>query len=73
VKQGEDQVTDEPPTRSRFLVRKGAHPGEWMVWDRQTRSPAIFGRRHAVGLSEEQAKRLLEQLTGADGSGSYQG
>jgi hypothetical protein len=62
-----------PPAEPRFLVRKGAHLGEWMVWDRQTRRPAIFERRHAVGLSEEQAKRLLEQLTGNDGSGSDQG
>jgi hypothetical protein len=64
-------MTDDPG--SRFLVRKGARPDEWMVWDRQTRGPAIFERRHAVGLSEEQARQLLARLTGNDGGGSDQG
>jgi hypothetical protein len=54
------------PTVSRYLVRKGAVPGQWMIWDREIRAPARLDRGVATGLSEERARLLLEQLTRAN-------
>jgi hypothetical protein len=59
--EGEDQMT-RPPAEPRFLVRKGGQRDEWMVWDRQRRGPAVLDVRQATGLSEEQARKFLEQL-----------
>jgi hypothetical protein len=56
-----------PPAEPRFLVRKGGQHDEWMVWDRQRRGPAVLGVRQATGLSQEQARKFLEQLKQAYG------
>lgn len=46
----------------RYLVRKGTR--DWMVWDRDRRAPArLEGGRPAVGLSEEQAREIRDELT----------
>jgi hypothetical protein len=55
------------PTESRFLLRKGAVPGQWMIWDRNIRRPAELERGRAVGLSEDQARQILKQLREAYG------
>jgi hypothetical protein len=54
-------------TGSRFLLRKGAEHGQWMVWDRQTGRVARLERGLASQLSEEQARQLLVQLKLAHG------
>jgi hypothetical protein len=54
-------VTDQRPTVSRFVLRKGAVAGQWMIWDRNIRGPAKLERGFATGLSEEQARRTLTQ------------
>jgi hypothetical protein len=51
------------PTTSRFVLRKGAAEGKWMIWDRELRGPAKLERGFARELSEEQAQMLLGQLT----------
>ena len=51
------------PTTSRFVLRKGAVEGKWMIWDRERRGPARLMRGLACELSEEQARKLLENLT----------
>ena len=57
-------MTDCPP---RFIIRKGTVRSTWMVWDRKIRAPAKLERGTlAAGLSEEQARQLLEQLTWAN-------
>jgi hypothetical protein len=53
---------DHPPIASRFVLRKGAAPGKWMIWDRNIRRPAELERGLATGLSEEQARQLLVKL-----------
>ena len=58
--EGEGKVTDQP-TESRFVVRKDAW-GKLMIWDRNIRRPAELERGRAVGLSEEQARQIIEQL-----------
>jgi len=58
-------MTDQPTT-SRFVLRKGAVEGKWMIWDRERRGPARLLRGLACELSEEQARKLLERLTRAD-------
>jgi hypothetical protein len=55
------------PTTSRFVLRKGAVEGKWMIWDRERRGPAWLERGLACELSEEQARKFLEHLTRADG------
>src|SRR5215472_14089924 len=62
--QAED-VTDQPST-ARFVLRKGAVEGKWMIWDRERRGPARLQTGLACELSEEQARKLLERLTRAD-------
>jgi hypothetical protein len=51
------------PTTSRFVLRKGAVKNKWMIWDRERRGPARLLRGLACELSEEQARKLLENLT----------
>jgi hypothetical protein len=45
---------------ARFLVRQGTK--EFMVYDRETRGPAMRGRTPAIGLSREEADRLRDWL-----------
>jgi hypothetical protein len=76
--EGEGEMTDQPTTTSRFVLRKGAAEGKWMIWDRERRGPAqleyclagftkFYVRERVYGLacelSEEQARKLLGQLT----------
>jgi hypothetical protein len=51
------------PTTPRFVLRKGAAEGKWMIWDRELRGPARLERGLACELSEEQARKLLKDLT----------
>ena len=62
-------MTDDHPTEPRFMVRRDAKPGRWMVWDRQTRGPALLEHGRATGLSEEEAREILEELRLAYGEG----
>lgn len=55
-------MTDQP-TVSRFILRKGAVEGKWMIWDRRIRAPARLQSGLASELSEEDARQLLEQLS----------
>jgi hypothetical protein len=59
--EGQDEVTDEPHL-PRFIVRRGAGRG-WMVWDRHTKGPAKYLGNLVVGLAEEQAREIADQLT----------
>jgi hypothetical protein len=54
-------MTDEPHL-PRFLVRHGARRG-WMVWDRHTKGPAKYLGNPAVGLEEEHARAIRDELT----------
>ena len=58
------------PTVSRFVVRKDAQ-GKWMIWDRSARRPATPLTRGVAttGLSEEEARQILEQLKQSHGDG----
>jgi hypothetical protein len=52
----------QPPILTRYLIRKGTT--HWMVWDRHERAPArLEGGRPAVGLTEEQAREIKDDLT----------
>ena len=64
---GQGQMTDQP-TVSRFVARKDAQ-GKWMIWDRSARRPATPLTRgvDTTGLSEEEARPILEQLRQAHG------
>jgi hypothetical protein len=64
-------MTDPAPP-SRFMVRRGTGPDNWMVWDRQTRGPAKLQSGWATELSEERARQILERLTTNERSGSDQ-
>lgn len=55
-------MTDHPTAPSRFVLRKGAVAGKWMVWDRQLRGLARLERGKAAELSEEDARKIIEQL-----------
>ncbi|RXG96360.1 hypothetical protein [Bradyrhizobium zhanjiangense] len=55
-------MTDQPTTPSRFVLRKGAMEGKWMVWDRQLRGPARLDRGIAAELSEDDARKIIKQL-----------
>lgn len=46
----------------RFLVRRGARR-DWMVWDRQTKGPALYLDHPAVGLEERCAQAIKDELT----------
>jgi hypothetical protein len=52
-------MTNHRPTTPRFVLRKGAAEGKWMIWDRERRGPAKLERGLARELSEEQARKLL--------------
>jgi hypothetical protein len=57
------EMTESTPPPSRFVVRKSAVRGKWMVWDRQIRGPAKMAQgRYATGLSEHEAHQLKGQL-----------
>ena len=47
---------------TRYLVRMGSKG--WMVWDRQARAPARpEGGLPVIGLTEEQAREIRDELT----------
>ena len=47
---------------TRYLVRMGSKG--WMVWDRHARAPArLEGGRPVIGLTEEQAREIRDELT----------
>jgi hypothetical protein len=54
-------MTDEPHL-PRFLVRRGAKR-DWMVWDRHTKSPAMYQGHLVVGLPEDHARAIRDELT----------
>jgi hypothetical protein len=56
-------MTEDPVYVERYLVRKGT--SGWMVWDRQKRGPARFNGHLEIGLTEEQARETMDQLTKA--------
>jgi hypothetical protein len=47
----------------RYLVRRGVR--DWMVWDRQTRSAAKCRGTQTIGLTEERAREIRDELTEA--------
>ena len=50
---------------TRYLVRMGSKG--WMVWDRHARAPArLEGGRPVIGLTEEQAREIKDELTKND-------
>ena len=59
-------MTDDS-TVSRFILRRGAIRGTWMVWDRKIRGPARLRLSWATGFSEEQALETLAKLKLAHG------
>jgi hypothetical protein len=59
--EGKDEMAHEPQL-PRFLVRRDARRG-WMVWDRQAKSPAKYQGHMVVGLPEEQARKIKNELT----------
>jgi hypothetical protein len=54
-------MTDEPGL-PRFVVRRDARHG-WMVWDRHTKRPAKHQGYPAVGLPEDHALAIKDELT----------
>jgi hypothetical protein len=54
-------MTDEPHL-PRFLVRRGA-TRDWMVWDRHTKGPAKHQGHLVVGLPEDHAREIKDELT----------
>ena len=57
-------MKEEPTFSQRFVVRKGAFEGSWMLWDRNARRPAYSkDGQIAAGLTEEQARFILDELT----------
>ena len=61
VRRSSAKMTDEPHL-PRFLVRRGAR-GDWMVWDRHTKGPAMLDDRLAIGLAEDGAREIKDVLT----------
>jgi hypothetical protein len=57
-------TANDPPVVERYLVRSGSR--DWMVWDRQKRGPAGFRGHLEIGLTEERAREVQDQLTKAD-------
>jgi hypothetical protein len=53
-------MTDEP-FLPRYLIRQGT--SGLMVWDRHAKGPAKLNGQPAIGLTEEQAVKIKEQLT----------
>jgi hypothetical protein len=57
-------VKEESTFSPRFVVRKAAFEGSWMVWDRNARRPAYSkDGQIAAGLTEEQARFIRDDLT----------
>jgi hypothetical protein len=54
-------MTDEAAL-PRFLVRRGA-TRDWMVWDRHTKGPARYQGHLVVGLSEDHARAIKDELS----------
>ena len=54
-------MIDEPHL-ARFLVRRGAKR-DWMVWDRQTKGPPEYQGHLVVGLPEDHARKIADELT----------
>jgi hypothetical protein len=50
------------PHLPRFVVRRDARLN-WMVWDRDTKGPAMFQGRFVTGLAEDQAQVISQELT----------
>jgi hypothetical protein len=46
----------------RFVVRRDARLN-WMVWDRDTKGPAMFQGRFVIGLAEDDARVVRDELT----------
>jgi hypothetical protein len=44
----------------RYLARRGVEG--WMVWDRNTHSPATINGKHAVKFSEEDAREHADAM-----------
>jgi hypothetical protein len=44
----------------RYVARKGIR--DWMVWDRLKRGPAKPGGRLEIGLTEERARQIEDEL-----------
>jgi hypothetical protein len=49
----------------RYLIRAGS-AGDWTVWDRARRGPAVVGDRKLVRLSREAAEAALARLLAAE-------
>jgi hypothetical protein len=54
-------MIDEPHL-PRFVVRRDARRG-WMVWDRHTKGPAKHHGHLVVGLPEDHARAIKDDLT----------
>lgn len=54
-------MTDDTPHSARYVVRRGTK--KFMVWDRHARGPAKFRGRQVVGLTEDQAREIKDELT----------
>jgi len=52
----------EDPRLPRFVVRRDARLN-WMVWDRDTKGPAMFQGRFVTGLAEDHARVIRDELT----------
>jgi hypothetical protein len=44
------------PTTSRFVLRKGAAEGKWMIWDRELRGPAPLERGLAANCQKSRLR-----------------
>jgi hypothetical protein len=51
----------------KYMARRGIK--DWMVWDRETRRPAVLRSERLIGLSKEEAFRLHSELNKADAMG----
>jgi hypothetical protein len=49
------------PSPHRFIIRRAGTDG-FMVWDRESKGPAMFHGHPAVGLAEAQAAEIKSQL-----------
>ena len=56
------------PSPGRFMIRRAATDG-FMVWDRESKGPAMFNGHSAVGLTEAQAAEIKSQLVNNSISG----
>jgi hypothetical protein len=56
-------MTEKHSAPPRFLVREGSKG--WMVYDRQSKGPALVGTDLAIDLTRERADRIARSLTAA--------